>query len=451
LPPNWKDAKPGDQSAKGKWWEIYNDPQLNHFEEQVNVSNETLKGAQAQFDQARDLVRINRSAYYPTVTAGTSITGAHVSTARPNGQLTQQINYADLVLPVDASYEVDVWGRVRHTVAQARASAQASAADLETVRLSLHADLASDYFQLRELDAEARLLDSTVAAYEKALELTQNRYQGGVVSQVDVAQAETQLRTTQAQATDVRIARAQLEHAIAVLIGQAPATFSIAPAPLDLAPPQAPAGLPSDLLERRPDIAGQERRMAAANEEIGIAKAAYYPTITLSGSGGFEGTSLTNWFTGPGGFVNGGVSAIETIFDGGRRHAVNDQARSAYDQTVANYRQTVLSAFQDVEDSMASLRLLEKESADQQSAVEAAQHSLDLSNNRYKGGVATYLEVITAQNAALADQRTLVQIAGRRMTASVSLVKALGGGWDASQLPSMQKGTLTSSTSTSHP
>jgi NodT family efflux transporter outer membrane factor (OMF) lipoprotein len=449
LPQNWKDAHPGDQTAKGKWWEIYTDSQLNHLEEQVNVSNETLKGAQAQFDQARDLVRINRSAYYPTVTAGTSISGVHVSTERPNGQLTQQINYADLVLPVDASYEVDVWGRVRHTVAQARASAQASAADLETIRLSLHADLASDYFQLRELDAEARLLDSTVAAYQKALELTQNRYRGGVVSQVDVAQAETQLKTTQAQATDVRIQRAQLEHAIAVLIGQPPAEFTLAPAPLDLTPPQVPAGLPSDLLERRPDVAGQERRMAAANEQIGIAKAAYYPTITLNASGGFEGTSLTNWFTGPAGFVNGGVSAVETVFDAGRRHAVTDQARSAYDQTVANYRQTVLSAFQEVEDNLAALRLLESEAADQQSAVEAAQHSLDLSNNRYKGGVATYLEVITAQSTALADQRTLVQIAGRRMTASVSLVKALGGGWDASQLPSMQKGTLASTTS--HP
>jgi len=390
---------------------------------------ETLKGAEAQFAQARDIVRINRSAYYPTVTAGVAAQRIHQSTARPNSQTTTHANYNDLIIPVDASYEVDVWGRVRHTVQQARAGAQASAADLEGVRLSLHAELASDYFQLRELDAEAQLLDSTVAAYQRALELTQDRYHGGIASQVDVAQAQTQLETTRAQSIDVRVQRGQLEHAIAVLTGQPPADFSLPPAPLNATPPVVPPGLPSDLLERRPDVAAGERRMAAANEQIGIATAAYYPTISLNATGGFESTSVTNWFTGPAGFVSGGATAVVTVFDAGRRRAVTDQAKSAYDQTVANYRETVLNAFQEVEDSLVALRLLDDEARTQQTAVESAQHSLNLSTNRYKGGVATYLEVITAQSTALSDQRALVEIASRRMTASVSLIKALGGGW----------------------
>jgi NodT family efflux transporter outer membrane factor (OMF) lipoprotein len=347
-------------------------------------------------------------------------------------------NYNDFQLPVDVSYEVDVWGRVRHTVQLARADAQASAGDLETVRLSLHAELALDYFQLRALDAQAQLLDSTVDAFEKALELTQDRYHGGVASQVDVAQAQTQLETTRSQAIDVRVQRAQLEHAIAVLMGQTPADFSLPATPLNATPPVIPPGLPSDLLERRPDIAANERRMAAANEQIGIATVAYYPTISLSASGGFESTSVTNWFTGPAGFVSGGASAVETLFDAGRRRALTDQAKSGYDQAVASYRENVLTAFQEVEDNLAALRLLEAESGTQQAAVESAQHSLALSTTRYKGGVTTYLEVITAQSTALADQRTLVQIAGERMTASVSLIKALGGGWQASSLPSMQ-------------
>jgi NodT family efflux transporter outer membrane factor (OMF) lipoprotein len=447
VPENWKTAQPNDQTAKGKWWEIFQDPVLNDLEDQVTVSNQTLKGAQAQFEQARALVRVNRSAYYPNVSGGISAQRVHVSTARPNGQATPQTNYTDLLLPVDVSYEVDVWGRVRHTVDQARANAQASAADLETVRLSLHAEVATDYFQLRTLDAEADLLDSTVAAYQRALELTENRYHGGVVSQVDVAQAQTQLETTRAQLTDTQAARAQVEHAIAVLIGKPPATFALAKTPLNAVPPVVPAGLPSALLERRPDIAGQERRMAAANEQIGIAIAAYYPTISLNASGGFEATNFANWFTGPGGFVSVGASAFETIFDAGRRRAVTYEARAAYDQTVANYQQTVLSAFQEVEDNLSTLRLLETEAQQQQSAVEAAQHSLDLSNNRYKGGVATYLEVITAQSIALTDQRSLVDIAGRRMQASVLLIKALGGGWDASQLPDVHNPDLARSSS----
>jgi NodT family efflux transporter outer membrane factor (OMF) lipoprotein len=437
TPPNWKTAQPSDQAAKGKWWEVFQDAQLNALEEQINVSNQTLKAAEAQFDQARQLVRVNRASYYPTITAGVAASRVRASTARPNGQFISANPYTDLLLPVDLSYEVDVWGRVRHTVQAARATAQATAADLETVNLSLHAELAADYFQLRTLDAEAELLDSTVESYARALELTLSRYKGGVASQVDVAQAQTQLETTRAQAVDVRVERAQLEHAIAVLTGRAPANFSLPPSPLNDVPPVVPLGLPSDLLERRPDIAAEERRMAAANEQIGIATAAYYPTISLSAAGGFEGNSITNWFVAPGGFVSAGASAVETIFDAGRRRALTDQARFAYDQSVANYRQTVLTAFQEVEDNLAALRLLESESATQQAAVAAAQRSLALSNNRYKGGVASYLEVTTAQSAALADERTLVEIAGRRMSASVLLIKAVGGGWNVTSLPTI--------------
>jgi NodT family efflux transporter outer membrane factor (OMF) lipoprotein len=450
TPPDWKTAQPLDASGKGKWWEVFQDSQLDPLEDRIDVSNQSLKSAQAAFEQARDLVRINRAGYYPTVSTNPSGQRVRQSTDQPNGTAVTQTMYSLWTLPVEASYEVDVWGRVRHTVQQARASAQASAGDLESVRLSLHAELASDYFQLRALDAQAQLLDSTVSAYERALELTQNRYHGGVASQVDVAQAQTQLETTRAQAIDVRVQRAQLEHAIAVLMGVSPADFSLPVTPLNATPPVVPLGLPSDLLERRPDIAASERRMAAANEQIGIATAAYYPTISLSGSGGFESTSLSNWFTGPAGFVSGGASAFETIFDAGRRHAVTDQARSAYDQTVADYRQTVLNAFQEVEDNLAALRLLENEAKQQQFAVDAAQHSLDLSTTRYKGGVTTYLEVITAQSLALSDQRTLVQIAGERMNASVSLIRALGGGWQASSLPALQNpSTKPSSSATS--
>ena len=376
LPQNWKTAQPSDEIAKGKWWEIFQDPQLNALEEQINVSNQTLKGAQAQYEQARAIVRVNRSNLYPTVTAGVTATRSHLSSDRPNGALASKSTYTDLQLPFDASYEADVWGRVRRTVEAARANAQANAADLESVRLSLHAELASDYFQLRTLDADYQLLNSTVQAYGKALELTQNRYSGGISSQVDVAQAQTQLETTRAQATDLGVQRAQFEHAIAVLTGQSASTFSVPASPLANTPPVVPAGVPSELLERRPDIAGNERRMAAANAQIGVATAAYYPTITLSASGGFEGNSITNWFNGPAGFIVGGASALETIFDAGRRRAITDQARATYDQSLANYRETVLGAFQDVEDSLAALRVLEEEAKTQDAAVAAAQHSL---------------------------------------------------------------------------
>jgi NodT family efflux transporter outer membrane factor (OMF) lipoprotein len=338
-------------------------------------------------------------------------------------------------LPVSASYEADVWGRVRRTVEASRAQAQASAADLESVSLSLHAELASDYFQLRELDAEEQLLTSTATAYQQALDLTQNRFKGGVASEVDVAQAQTLLETTRAQAIDVGVQRAQFEHAIAVLVGQSPSTFSLASSPLTSEPPGIPSGLPSELLERRPDVAAAERRVAAANANIGVAKTAYFPNMALTASGGFESNTITNLLSGPSGFLLAGASAMVTAFDAGRRHAVSDQARAAYDQSVANYRETVLGAFQDVEDNLAAIRILQNEAKTEQAAVEAAQHSLNLSLNRYKGGVTTYLEVITAQGLALSDERTAVQILGRRITASVLLVRALGGGWDSSTLP----------------
>lgn len=434
----WKPAQPSDQLAKGKWWEIYQDPQLNALEEQISVSNQTLKASQAQYAQARALVRFNRSNLFPTVTANPSVNRNHLSQHRPLSTALAGTTYNDLILAMDVSYEPDLWGRIRRTVEQSRENAQASAADLENVSLSLHAELAIDYFLMRSLEAEQQLLQSTVAAYAKALELTQNRYRGGVASQVDVAQAQTQLETTRALAIDDELSRAQFEHAIAVLVGKPPASFSLPANPLNAPPPIIPPGLPSELLERRPDIAAFERQMAAANAGIGIAKAAYYPIVNLGASGGFESATVGLLLNGTSGFWSLGGSALQTVFDAGRRRAVTQQAQATYDQTVANYRQTVLSAFQEVEDNLAAQRILADEAETQQAAVAAADQSLALSLNRYRGGVTTYLEVITAQSIALSDERTGVQILGRRMAASVQLIKALGGGWDTKELPSLQ-------------
>ena len=435
VPPDWKTAQPSDQIAKGKWWEIFQDSQLNGLEEQINVSNQNLKAAEARFQQARALVRFNRAAYYPTVIAGASVAREHLSSHRPLVPASTQTNGTDLVIPVDVSYEADVFGRVRHTVEAARADAQASAADLEAVRLSLHAELAFDYFEMRTLDAEEQLLLSNVTSFEKALDLTQSRYQGGVASAVDVAQAQTQLENTRTQAIDVMVQRSQNEHAIATLIGQPAPAFSSPLAAWNAPPPDIPPGLPSDLLERRPDIAAAERRVAVANAQVGVARAAYFPIFTLTGSGGFESAAITTLIQGPSGFLTAGAAAAVTAFDGGRRRGVSDQARAAYDESVANYRQTVLTAFQEVEDNLAILRILDDEARAQQAAVAAAEHSLDLSTNRYKGGVVSYLEVTTAQSTALADERAAVDILRRRMTASVSLIKALGGGWNSVNLP----------------
>jgi len=436
--PDWKAAQPNDQIARGKWWEIFQDAQLNALEEQINVSNQNLKAAEAQFRQARALVRFNRAAYYPTVTAGASAAREHLSQHRPLVSSSTQTNATDLVIPFDVSYEADVFGRVRQTVEAARSNAQASAADLESLSLSLHAELALDYFQMRTLDAEEQLLNSNVTSFEKALDLTQNRYKGGVASAVDVAQAQTQLENTRTQAIDVLIQRAQNEHAIAALTGQPASTFSILPAAWNTPPPVIPPGLPSELLERRPDIAAAERRVAAANAQVGVARAAYFQVFSLTGSGGFESTSITTLVQGPSGFLTAGASAVVTAFDVGRRRALSEQARAAYDESEANYHQTVLTALQEVEDNLATLRTLNDEAKAQQAAVAAAEHSLDLSTNRYKGGVVSYLEVTTAQSTALADERAAVDILRRRMTASVSLIKALGGGWNSANLPSVR-------------
>lgn len=433
---DWKVAQPSAEAIKGKWWEVYKDPLLNTLEEKIDVSNQSLKAAQAQFLQARAAVRISRSFLFPTVTADPAIARERFSQNRPLGVVGNTQTFNDFQVPgIDASYELDVWGRVRRTVEQSRSQAQASAADLASVGLSLHAELAMDYFQLRGLDTQKQLLDSTVVAYQKALDLTQTRFKGGLASDVDVAQAQTQLETARAQSIDVEVQRAAFEHAIAVLTGQPPSTFTLAPSPMDAPPPPIPPGLPSDLLERRPDVSAAERRMQAANAQIGIARAAYFPLITLTGQGGFESIAAGTLFQGPSGLWAVGGTALETLFDAGRRRGTSDQAKAAYDQSIDNYRQTVLSAFQEVEDNMAALRILQGEAQTEEVAVGAAKHSVELSITRYRGGLTSYLEVTTAQSAALTDEVTAVTILTRRMTASVLLIKAIGGGWDASQIP----------------
>jgi NodT family efflux transporter outer membrane factor (OMF) lipoprotein len=433
---NWKPAEPNDQNLGGNWWTIFQDPQLDALELQVDVSNQNLKASEAQYQESRAALRYTRADYYPTVTAGLSASRTRVSAnAPPPGLKSAGTTYNNFVLPFDFSYQADVWGRVRRTVESAREQAQASAADLATVNLSMHADLAIDYFQARSLDAEEQLLTSTVKQYEDALELTENRFQGGLSSEVEVQQAKTQLDTTRAQAIDVGVLRAQYEHAVAILIGKPPAEFSLPPLPLTAPPPVIPTGLPSDLLERRPDIAAAERRVAAANAQIGVAKSAYYPEISLGAAGGFESSAISTLIMGPSGLWSLGGSALETIFDAGRRRALTDQARAAYDAQVAFYRETVLTGFQQVEDNLAAVRILEKEAKVQDEAVTAAQKSLDLSTTRYQGGVTSYLEVTIAQSAALQDEVTAVNILGRRMANTVLLIQALGGGWDRSSLP----------------
>jgi NodT family efflux transporter outer membrane factor (OMF) lipoprotein len=434
-PPNgtWKPAQPSDAALKGKWWEIYNDPQLNDLEEKLTVSNQNLKAAVQQYFQAREQVRVARASYYPTLSAGPSISRQRAS----NNQLgvLSGSTYSSYSLTGQVLWEPDLWGQVRRTVEQARANAQASAADLANVELSLRSELAMDYFELRGLDTQKQLLDATVASDTDYLVLTQRRFKGGVATEVDVAQAQTQLETVKAQDIDVGVARAQFEHAIATLIGVSASSFSLAFMPLTLPLPDIPTGVPSQLLERRPDIAGAERRTDAANAQIGIAIAAYYPNVTLSGSGGFASSQPGTWIQGPSSLWSLGGSAVELLFDAGRRHAITDQAREAYDQQTANYRQSVLNAFQEVEDNLAALRILNDEAATQTAAVLAAERSLNLSTSRYKGGVTTYLEVLIAQTTQLSNQRTQADITTRQFAASVLLIKALGGGWDTSQLP----------------
>jgi NodT family efflux transporter outer membrane factor (OMF) lipoprotein len=447
---NWKTAQPGDEKLPGKWWEIFQDAQLNALEEQIDVSNQNLKAAFAQYQQARAVLRYYRADYYPTVTAAPSAGRTRYSNNRPPHNSTfSGVTFNDFVLPLEVSYEADIWGRVRRTVESSRAQAQASAADLAFVNLSMHANLAFDYFAARSLDAEEKLLQDTVGQYENALKLNEDRYQGGLGSDVEVEQAKTQLETTRAQAIDVGVARAQYEHAVAVLVGKSPAEFTLPPLPLTASPPAIPAGVPSELLERRPDIAAAERRMASANAQIGVAKAAYYPLVNLTASGGVESGSITTLLQGPSGLWSVGASALTTLFDAGRRRAVTDQAIQGYDYAVASYRQTVLAGFQQVEDNLAALRILEQEATVQNAAVQASQASLELSNIRYAGGVTSYLEVTVAQSAALSNEVTAVNLLGRRMANTVLLIQALGGGWDRSELPQRPEccGKLASNTS----
>jgi NodT family efflux transporter outer membrane factor (OMF) lipoprotein len=445
----WKPAQPNDQNLGGNWWTIFNDPQLDQLELQVNVSNQNLKEAEAQYQESRAVLRYSRADYYPTVTAGLSGERQRTSSRRPPAtSIFDGITYNDFVLPVDFSYQADVWGRVRRTVESYREQAQASAADLATVNLSMHADLAVDYFQARSLDAEEQLLTSTVKQYQDYLDLTETRFQGGYSSEVEVQQAKTQLNTTQALAIDVGVLRAQYEHAVAILIGKPPAELTLPPLPLTAPPPTVPVSMPSELLERLPTIAAAERRVAAANAQIGVAISAYYPVISLTGGGGFESSSISTLLNGPSGIWSVGASALGTVFDVGRRRSFTDEARAAYDVQVAAYRESVLTAFQQVEDNLAAVRILENEAKVQDEAVTAAQRSLDLSITRYKGGVTSYLEVTIAQTAALQDEVTAVNILGRRMANTVLLIQALGGGWDRSSLPARPEccGKLVSST-----
>jgi NodT family efflux transporter outer membrane factor (OMF) lipoprotein len=437
----WKAGRPSDQKLKGDWWRLYQDPQLDALEVQVDAANQTLKAAEANFRAARAAIGYARSNEAPTIGVSPSVASVRESANEPYF-LTNLANNGggDFTLPVDLNYEIDLWGRIRRGVTAAREQAQASNADMESVRLSLHAELATDYFGLRSADEQAKLLDDTIQAYQSALELTQQRFTTGLALPSDVSQAEAQLEQTQVQRSDVDVQRTQFEHAIAVLIGKPPAQLTIPPNPIDLRSPLMPAipgVLPSELLERRPDIAADERRMAAANEQIGIAKAAYYPSLSLNGIVGMEGTSALNWFTWPSRFWAVGPSLSETLFDGGRRRATTQRARADYDMTVANYRQTTLTAFQQVEDNLAALRILRTESVQQRHATTAALQSLRTFEERYTGGLDLYLEVITSQTTALADQRNEIDITRRRLDASVLLIKALGGGWDDQQLPNL--------------
>jgi NodT family efflux transporter outer membrane factor (OMF) lipoprotein len=435
----WKPAQPSDAQLNGDWWTLFDDAQLKALEAQVDPANQTLKEAEANFRAARAAVRFNRASEAPTIGAAPSVGAIRDSNNQPYLSVSGANNgEGNFILPFDLDYEIDLWGRVRRTVAQAREEAQGSAADLETSRLSLHAELAVDYFDLRSADAQTKLLDDTVKAFQSALQLTEDRYEGGASPLSDVTQARTQLQVAQVQDTDVAIQRAMYEHAIAVLIGKPPALFTLPPDPINIDAPVIPAipgTLPSQLLERRPDIASAERSMAAANEQIGIAQAAYYPTLSLSSVAGFAGTSAVNWLSWPSRFFAVGPTLSQTLFDHGRRRATSDIALAQYNGTVAAYRQTTLTAFQQVEDNLNALHNLEVEAREQREATESAQQSLDLFNTRYEDGVDTYLQVITWQTALLQNQRNDIEITQRRFEASVLLVKALGGGWNTSELP----------------
>lgn len=423
---DWLSATPADAVQRGHWWETFQDPQLNALEEQVTVSNQTLAQSEAQYRQASALLRQTRAGFLPTLSLGASAqrSGGNNSST---GATVVGNRYS---LSLDAAWELDLWGRVRRSVEASAANASASEADLASARLSIQAQLAQSYFQLRVTDEQQRLLDETVAGDQRALQLTQNQYAVGVASKADVVQAQAQLKSAQAQAIDTGIQRAQLEHAIAVLLGKTPAAFSIEPARLlAVIPPPAPPGVPSTLLQRRPDIAAAERRMAAANAQIGVAKSAYFPSLTLSASGGYQSSSFADWISLPNRFWSVGPAAALTLFDGGARSAQTDQAVAAYDQSVASYRQTVLTAFQEVEDNLVALHRLKDEAQVQNEAVDAAQESLKIALNQYQAGTVSYLNVVSAQNSAYSNQRSALTVLGSQLSASVLLIKALGGGW----------------------
>lgn len=436
--PNWHPAQPADTALRGDWWTIFGDAQLNALEPKIATENQDLKAAEARFRQARALIQYNRSGLFPTIGVSPFVGGVRNSANRPYANANNTTNgLADLQLPLDFNYEIDLWGRIRRSVSAAREQAQASAADMQTALLSLQAELAIDYFEARSADAEEKLLNDTVKNYEEAYRITNDRFQGGVAPQSDVDQAKTQLEAAKVAARDVTLRRAQYEHAIAVLLGQPPATFTLAASPLSARPPAIPIALPSELLERRPDIASAERRVAEANDRIGIARAAYFPTLSFNAAAGYESTALTSllnrssflWAVGP--------TLSQTLFDAGRRRSVSEQALAAYDETVANYRQTSLTAFQQVEDNLAALRVLQQEAEHQRQATLSAQSAQQIFNNRYVGGIDTYLQVVTAQTTALNNERNDIDIMRRQMDASVLLIKALGGGWNVTNLPKL--------------
>ncbi len=434
----WKIAQPQDSVLHGKWWEILGDPQLNTLEEKVNVSNQNVAAAFANFMAARALVREARAQYFPTLTVGAGATRQRTASSITNGQSTGT-TFNEFTLPFDASWTPDLFGRVRNTVRAGVANAQASAADLENTRLTAQAELAVDYFQLRGQDALKQLLDATVVAYQESLKLTTALYETGIDSDEAVAQAETQLEAARAQDTNLGILRAQFEHAIALLVGQPASSFSVAADPLRTPPPAIPFGVPSQLLERRPDIAASERLMAQANAQIGVATAAFYPTLTLSASAGFQSSSASKWLNWSSRVWSVGPSVSETIFDGGLRRATVEQFRAQYDQTVANYRNTVLTAFEQVEDNLSGLRILSQEIQEQDIAIQSAQRSLKLATDRYRLGIDPYLNVITAQTVLFGNQQTAVTLRVEQIVDSVQLIEAIGGGWDSSTLPSSQQ------------
>jgi len=430
----WREAQPRDQLPRGSWWTVFGDPELDKLMQRVDVSNQNIKIAEARLRQARAVANQARAGLFPTVSANASA----IRTKAPS--LANQPNLANGAIDnyaagLTANWDLDLWGRVRRAVEAGEDNWQASGAQLEAAKLSARATLAQNYFALRVADTTRRLLEDTVKAYQRSLDLTRNRYNAGVAARVDVVQAEVQLKSAQASLIDVGVERAQLEHAIALQLGEPPANFSLASSELAIRMPQLPLALPAELLERRPDIAAAERAMAAANAQIGVAKAAYYPTLSLSTALGFRGTNYLTLFSAPGRFWSLGASTAETLFDAGQRNAVTDQAAAAYDAQVATYRQTVLTGFQEVEDNLAALRILGEEATLQDEVVQAARHALQLTENQYSAGVVSYLNVITAQTTALNSERTSVSVLGRRLTASVGLVQALGGGWTATELP----------------